>query len=279
MPTNKLIISPSTCTNFNGVIYKICLPNVDLCEIQDVNGLITNCDNVYNCNRCQTDGKYYVPILEGDTLMLQTQFKGSKASPSAGAFTASLVTDSGVNTNEGSFITKTAHYGCGITYQLWTVNLSAIVETCFKIVFSDGVNEYCSQEFRKEKCIDTVTVESTHDGKDCMNNCYENGYSNKIRLHGKLLRLGTVNSYDGKRAVIRETYSLRLTKRVPEFMLNYLSKSIFGVDKTDDYASVKINGETYFFEDLNVTNKVFSNTFLLEFEVFKECKDNSGACK
>jgi hypothetical protein len=62
-------------------------------------------------------------------------------------------------------------------------------------------------------------------------------------------------------------------------MLNYLTKSIFGVDKDGDYASVLINGETYYFEELNIKNKVFSNTFLLDFEVFKECKDNSGSCK
>lgn len=288
--TNNLTISPPSCTNLKGVVYKLCLPEVIKCYVQDTTGLITLCDKVYNCNRCQSDGEYYVPFMTGDKIMLQTQIKDTtndKQNPSLDTYTVCMI-GSGTKIDVNTFLSKSmVAYGCKKSFQIWEIDTSLFTDDCFKLEFSTSEETYCSQEFRREKCANTVLVSSDRSGSDCLGNCYDTPssydgdlieYTNALRVHGIVLRTGTETSYNGKRVVIRDKYSLKLTKPIAEFMLNYLTKSIFGTDLKDEYSEVYINGELYYFEGLNVTNKIYSNMFLIEFEIFKECK-TTFSCK
>lgn len=291
--TNILTITPETCTNIKGQIYKICLPEKVYCYNQNVEGLITDCDNVYNCNRCQTEPEYYIPFFLGDKLMIQTQladtYNSDKRNPTAGwgtAFTACLVGSNGTLTDVTQFTSRRfIGWGCKQTFQVLEIDTSLFPDDCFKIqIAAVGGSEVCTQEFRRvNSCNKTLLIESIQTGKDCLNNCYDLPskyvgdsfkYSNKIRLRGSIYKTGITTTYDGKKKVIRDNYKLNISDIIPEFMLNYVVKQLFGSNVNDEYPEIIVDGETYYFDGVNTQNRLTdSHMFLVSFDLFRECKD------
>ncbi len=297
MSTNILTITPETCTNVKGQIYKICLPPKIYCYNQNIEGLITLCDKVYNCNRCQTESEYYIPFFAGDKIMIQTQladyYNADKRNPTSGwgtAFKACLVGSNGTLTDVTQFTSRRfVGWGCSQTYQVLEIDTSMFTDDCFKIQIQamdggDVAYEVCTQEFRRIlSCAKTLMIESVQTGKDCIGNCYDLPtkyvgdsfkYSNKIRLQGTIYKTGITTTYDGKKKIIRDNYRLNIGEIIPEFMLNYVVKQLFGANISDEYPEIIVDGETYYFEGVNTQNRLTdSPMFLVSFDLFKECKD------
>jgi len=295
---NYLTITPQTCTNVKGVIYKYCLPEKIICYEQNTDGLIAECDMLHNCIKCQSDSEYYIPFYSGDKIMLQLQLtdvtNSDKKNPTSGfgtAFTVKLIGSNGTITDMALFLSrKTVSYGCKKSFQTLEIDTSLFDDQCFKLEISNGVDTYCSQEFsRILSCINTLTLESLIEGKDCLGNCYERptawvgdqfNYSNKIRIKASLINAGISMSIEGKKKVIRTNKIVRLGEKIPQFMLNYLVKSIFSGPMNKEYSEIWINGELYYFESFSTSNKLENtNMFLGDFTVFTECDENGVKCR
>ena len=267
---SQCITYPTKCVDFKRRTYLVCVPPKRICNVMTHDGLLTTCDNVWNCSPfCNNDNKYYVPYCKGDKIMLQTQFldnvSADRTCPSSNPASAVLCLPDG--TTSTAFTSRqTAGWGtCGYSFQTFEIDTSLPIFDdigCWNVKITSGDQECCSQIFREKKCKeDTVLIEGTYDESDCFNIWYGGSecfvgdsfeFSNKIRLCATLKPYGPESEYqylgNFKTNVQSKKYFLlqlnaNENAALPPFMMCVL-QSIF------DGKEVFVNGEKYYIDSL-----------------------------
>ncbi len=285
---NYITILPNSCINFNHKIKTFCLPEKTLCDHTIVDGIFTECDNQWNCNKmCQLDHDYFINIPSNGNFMLQTNFNTTK-NPTQGwgdIINAKLFTLDGtmISADHTEF---SSHYMVGHTgkYGFQNIELSGSLISqlgvyCFYIQIEYQDITICTHHFRIAECNDIVELESYCSEYDCWNNYYKPSsygfvgssnfaYSNKIYLKGKYKYFGS--NVNTERVI--ENIRLYPGELIAPFMERYISHKILKSKK------VIIDGELWDNKDNVLTPRERSSMFfpILEFE--KESCTSSNKC-
>lgn len=145
----KLLIKPETCLNANVTEYIFCLPRKEFCGLEP-NGFLTECDEKWNCNHCDSDRQYFIPYYAVDKTQIQTTFSDSynadRKNPVSGFGTyikAILLQKNESPVTDMSFLScKMVAWGCGKSYQIIEIDTSLITDSCWSItyeVYDSGV--------------------------------------------------------------------------------------------------------------------------------------------
>jgi hypothetical protein len=196
------------CRDTGGFFDKYCLPVKVDCECTWLEGILTECDDKWNCNLCDVDQKYFSPFVRGDKIMIQTAFfdryNEERQNPTAGFDEWILVElcDSDGNVLSASVQNIASRYwvgwACGKSYQTieidtsldifpecWSLRFTVLQEQGFDCEsFCNGVcvqpsesevqEVICTQDFQEVLCDeDTFLIESSYGSTDCGNHCYQ----------------------------------------------------------------------------------------------------------
>ncbi len=283
---DNIITMPATgCVVMGHIVRAFCLPVKKLCDNTVPDGLLSECDKLWNCSPvCAGDTPYFIPVPEDGTFMLQTNFNGSGE---WGSWINIVLTD-----HMGTVINSLSENDFGVrwmtgrskkhSYQTIEIDVSAIDMDCFgfKITSTSG-HEVCTQIYRKEKCSNLVEVEGLMSGHDCWNNYYGDPvgaytgtsfkYSNKIYLKGMAKYYGGSTDLDDD--VIKEYTRVHPSEKIAPFMMRYLFNKILSTEK------VKVNGAEYRNDGSGTFNPVGSGTmFFPIMEFYTTCTTSGAAC-
>jgi hypothetical protein len=216
-----------TCFFPTGRAAEFCLPATIDCHPTPDDGFIALCADLWNCNLCQADRRYYIPYYAGDKYILQLglmdNWNPDPEHPVDGwgifikAFLINAKTGGTVSSNIADFASRYfVGWADGHAVQFIEIDTSKPVFDnlpCWNIQFKtykiegegeeaetveDG--EYCSQHFQKERC-ELLAIESEHDTYDDLGQWYgevENQvgvggsfkYSNWTRIHATVTFTG-----------------------------------------------------------------------------------------
>jgi len=272
---NYMTILPEGCSRFGHSVKRFCLPKKVDCNKTITDGLLSDCDNIWGCGLCQSDQEYYIPILEDEKIMIQSNFNNQ-----SGAWGTWIdiyyVSTSGNETivPEAAKIRKIIATSKKHAYQTIEIAVSEIPLTCFQFkIKSTGNDDVCTQYFKKESCFNLVSFEGIYKDYDCWNNYYGNPYgdytgdlfiySNKIWLKGSL----KVYNIGVDEEIIRFTPS----ELVPPFMMKYISHKIMGAK------TVNVDGESMIPVENVISAREKSNMFWPILEFTKNVCAGSGA--
>lgn len=257
-------IEGSRCQNIESRAFMHCDLRILECDKTSRQGIITDCDAVWNCNLCQTDYAYFIPTLRDQKFMLQTRFTDfvnvDPLAPTLGFGDwvfwelRNAKTNSTVSIDINEFASD---YGIGTinngfeSYQTVEIDMSKPIFDeleCFYFVIKlhdSGDNEVkrlCSNHFRvANSCEYLVKIESTYDAFDCFGNYYglpqawigKNAtslqFSNSMYIYASLLEgedQVSKETFNGRVSTVEvtERYKVVLEKIVPAFMKNYISR-------------------------------------------------------
>ena len=285
---NYITILPSTCINFNHKVQTFCLPEKTLCDNSVVDGLLVECGGQWNCNKlCGLDKDYFVILPQDAAVMIQTNFNTPK-NPTSGwgdAITIKMYNTAGVLISD-VHTAFASRYMVGHTgkYGFQNIEISgALVAglgvSCFYFEIQFGDTTICTQHFKLEDCISSVSLESTYSEYDCWNNYYKPSsfgfvgsgnfaYSNKVYLNGKYKYFGSNVTDDG----IVENIRFYPSELIAPFMERYISHKLLKAKQ------VIIEGEYYDNKANVLTPRERSSMFfpILEFE--KTACNSSNKC-
>lgn len=281
---NYISVLSGNSIRFGHIVSKFCLPKKLTCNNTVVDGLFSDCEEIWNCNlKYPGDVPYFIPIPHNGKIMLQTNFWMQEDDSVWGTWITIDLLD--IN---GTVVKSAIEYASRkITakslknsYQIIEIDVTGIELDCFSFQIKTGSYEICTQQFTKIlNCKDLITFEGLFSTYDCMNNYYGfpsgvyNGdyfsYSNKIYLAGDFKFYGTEND-DG---VVNEIYRFTPSEKIPDFMMKYIMNKIISAKK------VLIN-ETEFkntgngnFTAVNLSKMFFP---IMEFKL--ECTSIANSC-
>lgn len=210
---NYFVISGNVnCRDFDQAYLKTCLHKED-CSPSDPGGILSAPEDQWNCNLCQTDREYWLPVVAGDVFMFQTRFfDGVNADPEnptlgIGNWLHMDVCDKDgtpvMDETEPNLILRSvvAHSG-RYSYQLWEIDFDIITEECFSIRFYTNDNqEVVTQHYSKSPavCQSTVLIRSTHRGTDNGGNYYGSpagDFVGDVMTFNNLIRISAMISTD-----------------------------------------------------------------------------------
>lgn len=194
MARNNLLYKSlgSGCINLDGTTLESCVLRVVDCDRTDNELLLTDCDKVYMCNRCQTDPIYYMPWVTGMKIMIQTKFvntvDSTPESPDAGwgSYISAELLDFNFNVIESLYTNISSRYLVGYeggeSYQVIEIDTSLPAFSslsCFMIRINALDNtgstyrSVCTQMFRTlGPCEEALELEGQYNYRDCFDNFY-----------------------------------------------------------------------------------------------------------
>jgi len=257
-------IEGSGCQNIESRTFMHCDLRILECDKTNRQGIITDCDAIWNCNLCQTDNPYFIPVLRDQKFMLQTRFTDfvntDPMAPTLGIGDWVIwelwnaKTNTRVSTTIGDFASD---WGVGTinggfdSYQTVEIDMSqSIFDSLecfyFKIRLLDAgsseVKQLCTNHFRVASVCDyLVKIESTYDTFDCFNQYYglpeawigknatQLQFSNSMYIYASLLDWEdnvSKESFNGRvsTVTVTEGYRVVLERMVPAFMKNVISR-------------------------------------------------------
>ncbi len=280
---NIITIYPEGCKRFGHVVSSFCLPVKKRCDNTVVDGVLTDCDTLWNCNLlCTGDTPYFIPVPADGTFMIQTNFNGSG---SWGSWIHIKLVD--VNGDELGY----DHTDFGIkwitgkskkhNYQTIEINVANIEPDCFGFkIYTTSGDEVCTQMYKKEMCHRLVALEGLYTGFDCWNNYYGDPvgafagtafkYSNKIYLKGMVKYYG--GSADIEDEKIKEFTRVHPSEKIAPFMMKYLLNKVLAAEK------VKADGDEYLNDGSGSFNPVgVGSMFFPIMEFYTECSNGGNA--
>lgn len=182
----------SGCADIDSTTLESCILRVVDCDKTDGTLLLTDCDETYMCNRCQTDPVYYMPWVPGMTFMLQTQFVNTvdtePETPSAGfgSYVTAELLDFQFNVVESDFTQISSRYLAGWngdnSYQVIEIDTSLpafdglncfIIRINARDSFGTVYKSLCTHHFEKLRPCDTaIRIEGLYANFDCFRNYY-----------------------------------------------------------------------------------------------------------
>lgn len=181
--------SPNECWDYAARNFGVCIPYLGPCRPK-TGSLFTECDNAYNCRKCRTQPQFFMPVLRGDKIYIQTNFtdfENVDIDPPTRGFgdfiIATLCTDSAPD--ETNHILFSTQYGVGYNgrdfYQQIVIDTSMLIfdgVTCFSLkfeIFGSGdpeevIDLICTEPFSFiGACFedDTSLIESIYSPEDC----------------------------------------------------------------------------------------------------------------
>lgn len=271
---NYFVLSDSTglgCINLNQSYLQLCLKKTD-CNPSDPGGFLTDPDDQWNCNLCQTDRPFFLPVLDGDVFMFQTRFyDGANTDPLNPTLGLGDWLHLEVNDAEGITVmtedevglvlrSLVAHSG-RTSYQVYEIDFDIIAEPCFSLRFFTNDNQAVATNHYTRtpaQCVNTVLIRSTHRGKDNAGNYYGPPiglfvgdlmtYNNQARISAGV----HTDKYSVEKTIVGRTRvssvttedvsMLTFTDLVPPFMLKWMTRVILsgeiiivdGIEYTSD---------------------------------------------
>ena len=302
-------IEGSGCQNIESRTFMHCDFRILECDKTNQQGIITDCDAVWNCNLCQTDNPYFIPVLRDQKFMLQTRYTDfvntDPLAPTLGFGDWFFVelrnakTNSTVSTTISDFA---SNYGIGTissgfeSYQTFEVDMSKPVFDnleCFYFIIKvqdtggDEVKRLCTNHFRvANSCEYLVKIESTYDAFDCFgqyyglpeawigNNATPLQFSNSMYIYASLLEgedQVSKESFNGRVSTVQviERYKVVLEKIVPAFMKNVISRVWVPGGKI--YADDMLFEINEFGVDNRLTAAQAGRQFLFNIDMTREC--------
>lgn len=274
---NYITILPEGCNRFGHSVKRFCLPKKVDCNKTVIDGLLSDCNNIWGCGLCQSDQEYFIPIPDDEKIQLQTNYNNQSGEWGTW-INIYYVNTAGTETimPGNAIIKKITGNSKKHAYQTIEIDISKIPLTCFQLkIKSTGNDDVCTQYFKKENCINLISFEGIYKDFDCWNNYYGNPYgdytgdlfkySNKIWLKGSL----KVYNISADEEIIRFT-PLEL---IPPFMMKYISHKIMGAQ------NVYVDGEMMKPIESNITARDKSNMFWPILEFSKSiCLNSSSNC-
>ena len=281
---NYITILPTSCTNMNHIIRTFCLPEKTACDNTTIDGILTPCDDIWNCNLlCGNDRQYFIPLVE--KFMIQTNFNTGK-NPTSGwgtSVTAEMYSSDGtlISSNVADFASRymVGHNG---KYSFQNIELDpALIDVdCFYLKIHPGPPETYTQKIKKVECKEYGCLEAVYDTYDCCGNYYKPSgygyvgtsnfaYSNRICLVGSFKYFGSNVTQDSITELVR-FYSGDL---LPPFMERYISYKLL----KSKY--IIFNGEVFNNKAQNLTPRERSNMFLPILEFEREVCSSKNSCK
>ena len=299
-------INAASCVDYGCSFGEVCLPPFEDCDQTPTDSLLVECDRKWNCNLCDSDDEYHIPFKSGDLIQIQTIFtdlySDDRAQPEDDSWiTVELYGPSGLLTNDKTLFLSRWLFGYNGTnnYQIWEIDTSKILTTCFSLKFitQDGL-ELCTEDFIQvdERCDEeTILIRGMHEDFDCNNFYYgapDNYYSsdgssftydNTIRMYAAMYaRPSTLEKklFAQKQisATVQEVWALMLNRPIPPYMDRLLVKTYLHAPTT------RITDEAGKSRDLMITSHSardrieYSNMMLYSADLFVQCSENVKRC-
>lgn len=303
---NHFVIDPQPeCKDLAGFFtQQFCLPDVEICDETPTDGIVSACDDTWNCNICDGEKVYFNPYVRGDKIQIQTMFldyyNPDKTDPASGwgtpatSYMAAVIYDNEGNSqsfNLSEFASRTMVAWNGTnSYQIIEIDTSlALFETlkCWTLeirAYDDAnyvVQSVCTQHFAERPCDRTVLIKGTFRKFDCDSRYYGtpvayNGdlilYDNTFRYPAELVDTGARVSktvVGSARTFVEHVKLWRLSFRalVPPYVKNTLSKQHLGA------ARLYIGGHEYTADNFRFQNENDqSRMFYIEVDVEEVCE-------
>lgn len=302
----KYLTTSSGCAFLDDTTLESCVLRVVDCDKTDGTLLLADCNQLWNCNRCQTDPEYWMPWVEGMTFMLQTHFVNTAQvdpeTPTAGwgDYVKAELLDLEFNVIEGSYLNLASRYLVGWTgeasYQVIEIDTSLPAFDsidCFIIRLSALDSEgatyktLCTHHFRKlGPCEEALRLEGVYGLYDCYENFYgtpeEDAYmgNERFQYSNALYYKASIRTYQdsfektlvNNRVVsVSQTYSYRLAFH--DFLAPYASRII--TRQILPAPTVAVGGEIYTINSFSLDNQVEGrNYFFYTVDLERLCEND-----
>lgn len=300
---NYFVLSDPTgldCIDLDQSYLEICLKKTD-CNPSDPGGFLVDIGDQWNCNLCQTDRQFFLPVLEGDVFMFQTRFydgvNEDPENPTLGLtdwlHLEVLDADGNavMNETEAGLVLRSlvAHSGKS-SYQLYEIDFDVIVETCFSIrFFTDDNQQVVTNHYTREPkaCQSTVLIRSVQRGRDNAGNYYGAPiglYVGDLMTFNNQARIPAgvhTDTYSVEKTIVGRTRvssvitedvsMLTFNELVPPFIVKWMTRVILsgeiiivdGIEYTiDSYTKTRDNrAMKMYFLEIPLTEKKVNQTF------------------
>ena len=304
---NYLLLEESNeCVDICTYARKMCLPSYQNCANTCIDWIVRDCSKTWNCNRCQKDKEYLHPVVSGEQIMFQTKFydkyNEDREQPTNGwgTFVDVEVLDSCGAVLESGYDDISTQYLAGWdgdnSYQLINIDIDSIPQECFSLSFvaydqeGNETERYCTEDFKKVLCEDTVKVCSEYCSTDCCNNYYGEVlsdtswvgtsplvYSNCTRYYARFTEQPGQVTRESFNSITTQSdvtcnYDFALTKLVPPNISGMLIKQHMSGEK------VFINDEEYFFDSINGENRSNGRMHMYTISLTQSCSNDFRCC-
>lgn len=188
----QYLTTGSGCAYLDDTTLESCVLRVVDCDKTNGTLLLTDCDKLWNCNRCQTDPQFWMAWVDGMKFMLQTQFVNTSQvdpeTPTAGwgDYIKAELLDVNFNVIESNYQNIASRWMVGwdgdTSYQIIEIDTSLTAFNsleCFIIRIS-GLDSFgatyktlCTHHFRRlQECEEAILIEGVYGLSDCFDNFY-----------------------------------------------------------------------------------------------------------
>lgn len=300
------------CTDIDSRTFISCFPVLQ-CEAVEPMGLLTECDNRWNDNLCQTDKCYSSPVPIGETFMLQTRFadfvNADPLMPTLGW--GDWMHIEMYNAEDGSLVATdpnlfASRYGVGAlpngagSYQVIEIDntLAAFsgVDCYYFEIYSEDAGgtenrRVCTNHFFSPRpCRNILRLESLYPEYDCFGNFYGIAeewvgsttdpfvYRNHFWIDGTVLSwndsvVKTVVNNRATEVTVTEQYKVVMEGIIPWYIKNMISR--VWAPGFEVYA----DNDLYELDSFQVDNKLRATAgrqFLFDWTMQKTCEINYG---